>query len=137
LLILKLPLLLFLQLLLQFELPLLGHLQLILLLLENVVEAVQLLADDCEFVLEFVDSYLVTLELHYRHLELLAALFQLFDLAQLILQVLAQLADFVFEVPSFSLVFDCELTDLAVKHTLPLTLHHQPQIVKLFGFALF
>jgi hypothetical protein len=44
--IFKLPLLLLLQLLLQFELPLPGRLQLVLLLLQNVVESVEFLADN-------------------------------------------------------------------------------------------
>jgi hypothetical protein len=44
--IFKLPLLLLLQLLLQFELPLPGRLQLILLLLQDIVESVEFLADN-------------------------------------------------------------------------------------------
>lgn len=132
----KLPLPLLLQLLVEPVLFLLLPMQLLILILQDFVEAQQLLIEKGEFVLVIIDQILVVAQLHDGDLVLLALLLVVINLPTPVLKQFAAFTNFVLKGRPFVLEADGHFSDFSVDHRLSLALHHVSEVFKLLGLAL-
>jgi hypothetical protein len=110
--------------------------QLLVLILEDFVEAKQLLIEEGQLVLMVIDKILVVAQLHDGDLVLLALLLVVINLPPAVLQQFAAFTDFVLQRGTFVLEANGHFANFSVDHRLALALHHVSEVFKLLSLAL-